>query len=68
MAERYKKARWWGLWPCAYKGDVFGVKVDYGDWWGPTVLIHNAKYLTYHPRIRRKDRDWLLSVLKEKGV
>lgn len=70
---RYKKARWWGLEPCGYRDDndnfvIYGVKINYGDWCGRTHLIHNARMLVSHPRIRRKDRDWLDSVLKEKGL
>ncbi len=69
---RYKKARWWGIEPCGYNsrgGDfiIYGVKINYGDWCGRTHLLHNAKMFLDHPRIRRKDRDWLRGVLKEYG-
>lgn len=72
---RYKKARWWKLVPSVNmytKSDdylvVYGVKINYGDWLGPTILMHDAKILLDHPRIIKKDRDWLQMELEEQGL
>lgn len=70
--SRYNKARWWTLWPCGYTGTdgeyhIFGVKICYGDWRGSTHLLldKGTVPLAYHPRIKRKDRDWLKKLLVE---
>jgi hypothetical protein len=72
--SRYKKARWWTLWPCGYTDtktgefEIYGVKINYGDWCGKTHLMHDAKMLISHPRIVRKDRDWLRSILEKRAL
>ena len=55
----YHKARWWKLSGCGWKGELYGVKIVYGDWAGPTILIHDAARLLWNRRILRKERAWL---------